>query len=113
MTAVGGVARAAQREQPSAPRRELSRLDTVLFLISAMVVVDTVGAIATGGGEAFTWLVVLFVSFFIPSALLTAELGGAPPTSPVRRPAGGNRGRHRWTWTASGPTSTSCAPVEW
>jgi len=60
-------------------RRELSRTDTVLFLISAMVVVDTIGAIATGGGQAFTWLVVLFVSFFVPSALVTAELGAALP----------------------------------
>jgi hypothetical protein len=36
-------------------RRGLGRLDTVFFLISAMVVVDTIGAIAVGGGETFTW----------------------------------------------------------
>jgi amino acid transporter len=60
-------------------RRELTRLDTIFFLISAMVVVDTIGAIAVGGGQAFTWLVVLFVSFFIPSALASAELGAAVP----------------------------------
>jgi amino acid transporter len=60
-------------------RRELGRLDTVLFLISALVVLDTIGAIATGGGQAFTWLVVVFVSFFIPSALISAELGAALP----------------------------------
>ena len=60
-------------------RRELSRLDTIFFLISAMVVVDTIGAIAVGGGEAFTWLVVLFVFFFLPSALASAELGAAIP----------------------------------
>jgi glutamate:GABA antiporter len=60
-------------------RRVLGRLDTVFFLISAMVVVDTIGAIAIGGGEAFTWLVVLFVTFFIPSALISAELGAAIP----------------------------------
>ena len=56
-----------------------SRLDTIFFLISAMVVVDTIGAIAVGGGETFTWLVVLFVTFFIPSALISAELGAAIP----------------------------------
>ena len=44
-----------------------------------MVVVDTIGAIAAGGGETFTWLVVLFVTFFIPSALASAELGAAIP----------------------------------
>jgi amino acid transporter len=60
-------------------RRELGRLDTVLFLISAMVVVDTVGAISIGGGQVFTWLVVLALTFFVPSALATAELGAALP----------------------------------
>jgi amino acid transporter len=60
-------------------RRELSRLDTVFFLISAMVVLDTVGAIAVGGGQALTWLLVLFTTFFLPSALITAELGAAIP----------------------------------
>ena len=66
-------------EQKSHLRRELHRLDTVLFLMSAMVVVDTVGAIAIGGEQAFTWLAVLFVTFFIPSALASAELGAAIP----------------------------------
>ena len=60
-------------------RRVLGRLDTVLFLISAMVVVDTIGAIAIGGVQAFTWLVVLFALFFVPSALISAELGAAIP----------------------------------
>jgi amino acid transporter len=65
--------------QSSNLRRELGRLDTVFFLISAMVVVDTIGAVAIGGGQAFTWLVILFVTFFIPSALASAELGSALP----------------------------------
>ena len=60
-------------------RRELGRLDTVLLLLSAMVVVDTIGAIAIAGAEAFTWLVVLFMTFFVPSALISAELGAALP----------------------------------
>jgi amino acid transporter len=60
-------------------RRELGRLDTIFFLISAMVAVDTIGAIAIGGPQAFTWLLVLFVTFFIPSALASAELGAALP----------------------------------
>jgi amino acid transporter len=60
-------------------RRVLGRLDTVFFLISAMVVADTIGAIAIGGGQAFTWLIVLFGTFFIPSALISAELGAAIP----------------------------------
>jgi amino acid transporter len=60
-------------------RRELRRLDTVFFLISAMVVVDTIGAIAIGGAQAFTWLILLFIAFFVPSALASAELGAAIP----------------------------------
>lgn len=60
-------------------RRELRRFDTVFFLISAMVVVDTIGAIAIGGAQAFTWLLVLFAFFFVPSALASAELGAALP----------------------------------
>src|SRR6476469_9875528 len=60
-------------------RRELGRLDTIFFLVSAMVVVDTIGAVAIGGAQAFTWLVVLFATFFVPSALATAELGAALP----------------------------------
>ena len=70
---------AAGQAERAKLRRELSRLDTIFFLISAMVVVDTIGAIAIGGGQAFTWLVVLFVFFFIPSALASAELGAAIP----------------------------------
>ena len=47
-------------------RRELGGLDTVFFLIAAMVVVDTIGAIAIGGGEVFTWLLLLFVTSSCP-----------------------------------------------
>jgi amino acid transporter len=67
------------REERSKLRRELRRFDTIFFLISAMVVVDTIGAIAVGGAQAFSWLLVLFVFFFIPSALASAELGAALP----------------------------------
>ena len=47
MTAVD--VRPAGQAERSKLRRELRRLDTVFFLISAMVVVDTIGAIAIGG----------------------------------------------------------------
>ena len=60
-------------------RRVLGRMDTVCFLLSAMIVTDTIGAVATGGGQAFTWLLVLAVTFFVPSALISAELGAALP----------------------------------
>jgi amino acid transporter len=72
----GDPGAAAERQKL---RRVLGRFDTIFFLISAMVVADTIGAIAIGGGQAFTWLVVLFITFFIPSALISAELGAAIP----------------------------------
>jgi len=72
------IGSAANDEHPKL-RRELGRLDIVLFLLSAMVVVDTLGAVAIGGGQAITWLVVLAATFFVPSALISAELGAAIP----------------------------------
>ncbi len=72
----GGSAAAIERRKL---RRVLGWFDTIFFLISAMVVIDTIGAIAVGGGQTFTWLAVLFVTFFIPSALASAELGAAIP----------------------------------
>jgi amino acid transporter len=77
--AQGRIAVRPEDDQRSRLRRELGRLDTVFFLTLAMVVVDTIGAIAIGGAEAFTWLVVLFVFFFVRSALIGAELGTAMP----------------------------------
>ena len=79
MTREGQAPGSSAQDERAKLRRELSRFDTVLFLISAMVVLDTIGAIAIGGPEVFTWLVVLFVFFFIPSAMISAELGAAIP----------------------------------
>ena len=75
----GGRGQPSSVPERSKLRRELRRLDTIFFLISAMVAVDTIAAIAIGGGQAFTWLLVLFVFFFVPSALASAELGAAIP----------------------------------
>ena len=83
-------------------RRELGRLDTIFLLMSAMVVVDTVGAIAIGGAQAFTWLVVLFVAFFVPSALASAELGAAMPDE---------GGAYVWVRAAFGRFAGSLASV--
>ena len=73
----GTATMAPERRVVATPRAD--RVDTVFLLISAMVVVDTIGAVAIAGGEAFTWLVVLFATFFVPSALISAELGAAMP----------------------------------
>lgn len=60
-------------------QRHFGRADMTFFLICTLVGVDTVGAIAANGGQAFTWLIVLAVLFFLPSALIVAELGSTFP----------------------------------
>ena len=40
---------------------------------------DTIASVASSGGEAFTWMIVFAVVFFVPQALLFAELGTAFP----------------------------------
>jgi amino acid transporter len=83
-------------DRPHAPVdlvRALGRLDTVVFVITAVVVLDTIGAVAVAGPEAFTWLVVMAALFLVPSALLTAELGAAFPAE---------GGHYVWTRLAFG-----------
>ncbi|HEY6788113.1 MAG TPA: APC family permease [Trebonia sp.] len=60
-------------------RRHFRRFDIVFFLICTIVGVDTIASVAGGGGQAFTWLGILAVLFFIPQALLFSELGAAFP----------------------------------
>lgn len=60
-------------------RRHFGRFDILFFLICTIVGVDTIASVAGAGGEAFTWMVVLAVLFFVPQALLFAELGSAFP----------------------------------
>ena len=58
-------------------KKHFGRFDMLFFLICTLVGVDTLGAVASNGPEGFTWLIVLAVLFFVPYALLTAELGSA------------------------------------
>ena len=60
-------------------QRHFGRYDILFFLICTIVGVDTIASVASSGGEAFTWMVVLAVLFFVPQALLFAELGSAFP----------------------------------
>ncbi|MHC3474075.1 APC family permease [Streptomyces sp. 7R007] len=69
---------AAQTERQKL-RKHFGRFDILFFLLCTIVGVDTIGTVASSGAEAFTWLLVLAVVFFVPSALLTAELGAAFP----------------------------------
>ncbi|WP_246236098.1 APC family permease [Streptomyces boluensis] len=60
-------------------RRSLKRLDITALAIAAVISFDTVGQIATGGGEAATWTAAIAVLFLVPYALLFAETGAAFP----------------------------------
>jgi glutamate:GABA antiporter len=60
-------------------QRHFGRFDILFFLICTIVGVDTIATVAQGGGEAFTWMIVFAVLFFVPQAMLFAELGSAFP----------------------------------
>ncbi|MFM8154672.1 MAG: hypothetical protein ACKOAF_01145 [Actinomycetes bacterium] len=60
-------------------QRNFGRKEILFFTICTLVGVDTIGLLAGLGAEAFTWNVIIAVTFFIPSALLFAELGTAFP----------------------------------
>ncbi|WP_324785198.1 APC family permease [Streptomyces sp. H51] len=60
-------------------KRSLRRFDITAMGIAAVISFDTVGQIATGGGEAATWTAAIALFFLIPYALLFAETGAAFP----------------------------------
>ena len=60
-------------------RRSLKRLDITAMAIAAVISFDTIGQIATGGGEAATWTAAIALLFLVPYALLFAETGAAFP----------------------------------
>src|SRR5215469_1570278 len=70
---------AAAATESAKLQRHFGRFDIVFFLICTIVGVDTIASVASSGGEAFTWMIVLAVVFFVPQALLFAELGSAFP----------------------------------
>jgi glutamate:GABA antiporter len=67
----------AAEQEKSKLQKHFGRFDMLFFLICTLVGVDTLGAVASNGPEGFTWLVFLAIFFFVPYALLTAELGSA------------------------------------
>jgi glutamate:GABA antiporter len=70
---------AAAATESAKLQRHFGRFDILFFLVCTIVGVDTIASIAGAGGEAFTWTIIYAVIFFIPQALLFAELGTAFP----------------------------------
>ena len=59
--------------------RELGRLDAICLLVTAIVAIDLIGAVANGGPQSLTWLAVVAALFFVPAGLAVSELGSAFP----------------------------------
>jgi amino acid transporter len=59
--------------------KTLRRSDIVLFIIAAVISMDTIGQIAAGGTSSLLWGVVLVAVFMVPYAMIFAETGGAFP----------------------------------
>ena len=68
-----------RRSEHSKLRRELGRIDAICFLIAAIVVLDTLGAVARGGAQTLVWLAFVSALFFVPAGLVISELGTAFP----------------------------------
>src|ERR1700743_2740469 len=66
---------AAAVEEKAKLQKHFGRFDMLFFLLCTLVGLDTLGSVAPNGAQGFTWLIFLAVVFFVPYALLTAELG--------------------------------------
>ncbi|MDH4075619.1 MAG: APC family permease [Acidimicrobiia bacterium] len=62
-------------------------------MIAAIVVLDTLGAVALGGVETLSWLLIVGALFFFPAGLVIAELGATFPDQ---------GGPYRWVRLAFG-----------
>jgi glutamate:GABA antiporter len=65
----------AALEEKAKLKKHFGRFDILFFLICTLVGLDTLGAVSGFGGQAFVWLMFLALFFFLPYAMLTAELG--------------------------------------
>jgi len=66
-------------EQEKKLVKSLRRSDIVLFIVAAVIALDTIGTIASGGLENLFWGVFMVVTFMIPFSMIFAETGGAFP----------------------------------
>ena len=74
--------------------RVLRRLDATLFTVCAILVIDQLAASASIGAPSIFWWLFTLVFFFVPYALISAELGAAYPEE---------GGIYAWVRRAYGP----------
>jgi amino acid transporter len=60
-------------------RKGLRRFDMICYTVVAVIGLNALGAFASNGAQAFTWLVLSAVTFFLPYGMLVAELGSTFP----------------------------------
>ncbi len=60
-------------------RTGFRRFDMICYTVVAVIGLNALGAFAANGAQAFTWLVLSAVTFFLPYGLLVAELGSTFP----------------------------------
>lgn len=82
--------------------KALGQKDMVLFTVSAILLLDTLAAAASVGSSSIFWWIFLGIIFFIPFALICAEMGCAYPEQggiyAWIRDAFGGRWASRATW---------------
>jgi len=66
-------------EQEKKLVKSLRRSDIVLFIVAAVIALDTIGTIASGGLENLFWGAFMVLTFMIPFSMIFAETGGAFP----------------------------------
>jgi glutamate:GABA antiporter len=70
-----GVTSSATLEEKKKLKKEFAYLDMIFYTLAALIGLDTIGAFAANGTQALTWLIISAVTFLLPYALITAELG--------------------------------------
>ena len=92
----------SNEKQPVAHIKTLGRKDIVLFTVSAILLLETLAAGAAAGAPSVFWWVFLGVVFFVPYALICAEMGTTYPEQGGLyawvRDAFGRRWASRATW---------------
>jgi len=93
---------ALAKSQESRFIKSLARVDIILFIIAAIISLDTIATIATGGAQSLFWAVFIAFTFLIPIAMLMAETGSAFPEE---------GGLYQWVKFAYGRLAASIAAV--
>ena len=78
----------------------ISRTDGLAMILCALIDFDTIGKLTSEGAHAFKWLVFMAVAFFMPYALLCAEMVTAFAVELMQR-------LHQFPDSASYPTTSA------